>query len=361
MRPKEPYINLCNPDKYFPGLWDLRINKELSGWWKQVFLSNFEHMVHLIKTNRDKDAVNRAEKAQRVMSEFMDDLLKKNLLEQYSSVHKITIFREELLRRFDLDDPYREEKISSTRRAFSLYPRVIRKLEENPDQYSRIKECCLRIFAGNIFDLGSVDIANLHQMKTLKYGDIMKRVRKQKWYINHLDSWVESLKTKNNEGFKILFFVDNSGYDFVCGCIPLARTLAEMGHTVIIAVNESASLNDIFFEEALISFNRLQTIDPKLRLLKDQTRLRIITTGNETPGIDFREVGAFVNLDGEDAKQMILEGQGRAIETNWNARFGIDCIRISTVKEPKVAQAIGAKSFDLILKFDKWSSRTINR
>jgi len=106
-------------------------------------------------------------------------------------------------------------------------------------------------------------------------------------------------------------------------------------------------------EEAVLIFNRLQTMDGKLRLLKDETRLRIITSGNNVPGIDFRSVGKLVNLDAADADQIILEGQGRAIETNWYTKFNIDCVRISTIKEKTVAAALGAEPFDMLLKYVK--------
>lgn len=351
----ERFLHFEQDDNYLPGLWDLGRNPVMLKHWQGIFRSNFTYMMKLFRMYRDRGTVSRGKTAREEMNTFLDRLESRNLTRQFPTVHHITIFRENLLQNHGLEDPYREEKLQATKKALSLYPRIIRKLDGIADFKNKMKECCYRVFGGNTVDLGSVEISRQLSRKSLQYSDIMKRVRRKKWFLDHFDVWMEKLSNTAHTGSPILFFVDNAGHDFVCGCIPMARTLAETGFTVLLITNETPSLNDVTFEEALVIFNRLQTLDTTLRSMKDRTRIRIISNGNRVPGIDFRYVGGLVNMDSRKSAMMILEGQGRAIETNWKTRFGIDCVRISTVKERTVADAIDASPLDLILRFDRCS------
>lgn len=54
----------------------------------------------------------------------------------------------------------------------------------------------------------------------------------------------------------------------------------------------------------------------------------------------------------EDVDLVILEGMGRAIETNLWAAFACDALKLGMVKHPEVAAELGGRVFDCVCKFD---------
>ncbi len=55
----------------------------------------------------------------------------------------------------------------------------------------------------------------------------------------------------------------------------------------------------------------------------------------------------------EDVDLVILEGMGRAIETNLRATFACDALKLGMVKHPEVAAELGGRVFDCVCKFDR--------
>ena len=51
------------------------------------------------------------------------------------------------------------------------------------------------------------------------------------------------------------------------------------------------------------------------------------------------------------ADLIVLEGMGRAIETNLNARFTVDVLKLGMVKHPEVATCLGGTLYDCVCKF----------
>ncbi len=43
---------------------------------------------------------------------------------------------------------------------------------------------------------------------------------------------------------------------------------------------------------------------------------------------------------------------GRAVESNYDARFDCDCLKLAMIKDEGVASAMGAEVFDLICRFE---------
>jgi len=53
-----------------------------------------------------------------------------------------------------------------------------------------------------------------------------------------------------------------------------------------------------------------------------------------------------------DVDFIVLEGMGRSIETNLNARLTCDALKIGVVKHPEVAAALGGRMLDCVVQFD---------
>jgi uncharacterized protein with ATP-grasp and redox domains len=134
--------------------------------------------------------------------------------------------------------------------------------------------------------------------------------------------------------------VDNAGADFVLGILPLACALARGGNRVSLGVNSRPSSNDMTAKEAEEILIRLRGIE-ELDALRARRRLTIVETGTGTPGIDLAHVGEDLNRAARGIDLLVLEGQGRAVETNWSTRFEVPAARLAVVKDPVVARAIG--------------------
>jgi hypothetical protein len=52
------------------------------------------------------------------------------------------------------------------------------------------------------------------------------------------------------------------------------------------------------------------------------------------------------------AEVLIVIGQGRAIETNWNTTLSLPWARAAVVKNKLVAGAVGCEVFDPVLTFE---------
>ena len=58
----------------------------------------------------------------------------------------------------------------------------------------------------------------------------------------------------------------------------------------------------------------------------------------------------------EDCDLVILEGMGRAIETNLNAQFSCSALRLGMIKHPEVAQCLNGRLYDVVCKFTRGSA-----
>jgi hypothetical protein len=57
----------------------------------------------------------------------------------------------------------------------------------------------------------------------------------------------------------------------------------------------------------------------------------------------------------------VLEGMGRAIETNLYARFTCDSLKLGMVKHPEVAACLGGELYDCVCKFDAGTAADASR
>lgn len=53
-----------------------------------------------------------------------------------------------------------------------------------------------------------------------------------------------------------------------------------------------------------------------------------------------------------DADLVVLEGMGRAIETNLTAAFTVDALKLGMIKHPEVAACLGGRMYDCVCRFD---------
>lgn len=64
------------------------------------------------------------------------------------------------------------------------------------------------------------------------------------------------------------------------------------------------------------------------------------------------QVSQNVAAAAQDADLIILEGMGRSIETNLNARLSVDALKLGMIKHREVAAELGGRLYDIVCKFD---------
>ena len=80
----------------------------------------------------------------------------------------------------------------------------------------------------------------------------------------------------------------------------------------------------------------------------------IVPSGCGTPLIDLSRVSsALVDaVNREPVDLVVIEGMGRAIESNFDARFKCDALKLAMVKDEDVARGVNGAMYDLVMKFE---------
>ncbi|CAN6178253.1 unnamed protein product [Urochloa humidicola] len=215
--------------------------------------------------------------------------------------------RELVLRELGFRDIFKKVKDEENAKAMSLFEGVVQRNDEIEDGGKRVENLIRGILAGNIFDLGSA---------------------------------------------QAVIFVDNSGADVILGILPFARELLRRGTKVILAANDMPSINDVTYPELVEIINKLKDADGKISGV-DASNLIVANSGNDLPVIDLSSVAPEFAFMANDADLVVLEGMGRAIETNLYAQMKCDSIKIGMVKHPEVAQFLGGRLYDCVFKFNE--------
>ncbi|OEL19971.1 Pantothenate kinase 2, partial [Dichanthelium oligosanthes] len=147
---------------------------------------------------------------------------------------------------------------------------------------------------------------------------------------------------------RALLFVDNSGADVVLGMLPLARELLRHGTEVVLVANSLPALNDVTANELPeiiaeaskhcgilrkaaeaggLLVDAMAGIQDDLKDTPESVPLMVVENGCGSPCIDFRQVSSELAAAAKEADLLILEGMGRSLHTNLNARFKCDALK----------------------------------
>jgi len=259
--------------------------------------------------------------------------------------------REKTLRDHDLPDPFGHIKDRENATASQMYPEVVRTLH-SMDGQARWLRLIESVFAGNIFDLGSP--ATMHLAgESSDFLTTLDGLKPRPWLVDDFDRLADDLSDSPPPKWtKAVVFIDNAGSDFILGVLPLVRELALRGTQIVLAANELPSLNDLTVDETIDIVERLAGADRDLSALIDGGMLEVVSSGNDLPLIDLSQVADELNEAAADADLVILEGMGRAVESNFDAAFRVDCIRLALLKDASVAARIGGQVYDIVCKYD---------
>ncbi|KAL3694172.1 hypothetical protein R1sor_007823 [Riccia sorocarpa] len=289
--------------------------------------------------------------------------------------------REECLREFHFTDAYRAIKQRENEAALAVLPDLLAELDTmTPSE--RILALVEGLLAANIFDWGSAACVELYRSGTIMEIYRMSRDKmKRPWRVDDFDllrkRWTgEGDSTPPKPHKRALLFVDNAGADIVLGVIPFARELLQRGTEVVLVANSLPAINDVvateippIIAEAAKYCGVLRRAAVAGGLLtdavsssedssqEDQSQpvpaLYVVASGSGSPCIDFRQVSSEVAEAAKDADLVVLEGMGRAVHTNFNAKFKCDVLKLAMIKNKRLAEKLLKGSlYDCICRYE---------
>ncbi|TKY73505.1 Pantothenate kinase 2 [Spatholobus suberectus] len=370
---------LADPKLYEPNTIDLSDHSELEYWF--TILS--EHLPDLVdkavaSEGGTDDAKRRGDAFARAFSAHLARLMAEPSAYGKLGLANLLEMREECLREFQFVDAYRSIKQRENEASLAVLPDLLVELD-SMDEETRLLTLIEGVLAANIFDWGSRACVDLYHKGTIIEIYRMSRNKMRRpWRVDDFDVFKETMLGTRDKKMprhkRALLFVDNSGADIVLGMLPLARELLRRGTEVVLVANSLPALNDVtamelpdIVAEAAKHCDILRRAAEAGGLLvdamintSDSTKensssvpLMGVENGCGSPCIDLRQVSSELAAAAKDADLIILEGMGRALHTNLNARFKCDALKLAMVKNQRLAEKlIKGNIYDCICKYE---------
>lgn len=354
IKPIESNYRACTIPYRFPSDNPKKVTPtELS--WIDLFLNSIPSFKKRAESDTMvADAPAKAEKFAQRYSEILEDF--KRDPESHGGPPdciQLCRIRELILRELGFRDIFKKVKDEENAKAISLFGDVVRLNDAIEDEGKRLENLVRGIFAGNIFDLGSAQLAEVFSKDGMSFLASCQNLVPRPWVIDDFDAF--KLKWSKKPWKKVVIFVDNSGADIILGILPFTRELIRHGAQVVLAANDLPSINDVTYPELVEIISKLKDENGQLMGV-DTSNLLIANSGNDLPVIDLTGVSQELAYLASDADLVILEGMGRGIETNLYAQFKCDSLKIGMVKHPEVAQFLGGRLYDCVFKYNEVSS-----
>lgn len=350
--PSAPFCLLADPAHYIAFPWDLATDAALRNHWVNFFRKYFDTILGLgiraaIARGQAEASVRQRAAACRALMMSRFDAFDANPT-AFGRVTMLTFdaWRDGALRDHGFDDPFIDQKDATNAQALPLLATVCRELDRvgGADQVRAVVE---GVFAGNIFDAGSEATAASVIAGRSDFFAVRANLPARPWRIDDYDALAARLLDERPHR-KAVYFVDNAGSDFVLGAVPMVRFLAMSGTRVVLAANELATLNDMTAGDVRRWWPRLIASEPSLAGLP----IQIVSTGTGEPLIDLSKVSDELNAAAAGADLVVLEGMGRGVESNFQARLKCDVLKIAMIKDTMAARLIGGALYDLVCRFE---------
>jgi uncharacterized protein with ATP-grasp and redox domains len=350
-----------------PGLWDLAATPEVIAPWTGIFRGNADYVRHVLAQEGTLQEREAGARVFEIFETLLRDLERGTAASSVRTIHAVTLVRERLLRAHGIPDPYRGVKAREAARWLPETPAALAAGFEAGGATDDLDATALvlgGVLAGNLFDLGSRSTQAAFRAGRLDPLRAVAafRVQARQWLDQASAAVRERLRPcpvplNQPPAGRMLLFADNAGADFLLGILPAALFFARR-YEVTLVVNREPASSDITLEEARALLEPLGADgDSALARVLAAERLRLIDSGTGSPGIDLRHVGRALNDAAREADWILIEGQGRAVETNWETGFTCPSLRVAVVKEPLVAQRIGVAAGSPCLRYDEpWTA-----
>nr|CAH7765713.1 unnamed protein product [Callosobruchus chinensis] len=343
---------LKNPDAYNPDTIDLINNTKERNYWLpclEVMVKKFIEKIEYLVPN-DPEAKEKAELCYNKFHTLSEQLLENPKALPSLSIRTLLEYCETNQRVY-FEDAWKLQKEKEYGHALLRFKNRINFIDSINNFDEKWLELTKGVLAGNVFDWGARAVAEiLEQEQNFGFGDALKTIQKRPWFCDKIDMWVDRLK---QDPYKTcVIFVDNAGYDFVLGILPMTRELLSHGTKVVLAANSFPTLNDVTYEELNVYCSEAaQYCDIIKNALKEGQLLKM-ENGQRGPCLDLRTLTPELCEAMEPADLLILEGMGRAVHTNLRARFTVDCAKLAVLKNEWLAQSLGAQQFAVVCSYE---------
>ena len=345
---------LKDPQTYVAHDWDLAADASLREYWLDLFATHFTMTLNSATHRYGRSAGRRIEAAGKKFAADLEKLRQAptSLPSGRLDIMELCRLREQVLRTHDLGDPFEHIKNRENAASMELYGDVVRELHSQvgDEKWLHLIE---GVFAGNMFDLGSPATSHMAH-ESPDFLATLDNIAPRPWLVDDFDQLAKDLPhAPPPKWTRAVVLIDNAGSDFILGVMPLVRELALEGTQIVLAANELPSLNDLTADETITLVEQLAANDRDLAALIEGQMFEVVSTGNDLPLIDLSEVSDELNEAAADADLLILEGMGRAIESNFDAAFTVDCIHLAILKDPHVAARLGGEVFDCVCRYTR--------
>ena len=137
---------------------------------------------------------------------------------------------------------------------------------------------------------------------------------------------------------------------------------------VIVCANSKPAINDITYGELQVVIKKACAFNSVLsEAFNVEKRLIIMETGSASPCLDLSRLSVLLAnlIEESNVDLVVLEGMGRAIHTNYDAKFKCDCLKTAVLKNQWLAERFGffqqnsdhqtivKKKFPVVFKYER--------
>nr|XP_016924417.1 4'-phosphopantetheine phosphatase [Drosophila suzukii] len=350
---------LPDPAVYQPDTLDLNTDGKAADYWFRCFRDMVAKFAKVAANSQAEDhtAPQRAEQFQAAYLQQLDEHQRNvpiNKGKVILGTSELLQLNENMLRRFGFADPWLRQKKLENASAVARLKQRLQELDALEDEDARWTELVRGVLAGNMFDWGAQAISNiLEQDSNFGLHSALERIEKRPWLLDNLDSWLSRLKGEPHKCAVV--FVDNSGVDVVLGVLPFVRGLLKRGTKVLLCANSEPALNDVTSEELKSLLDECSRECEVLEKAWSQGQLLVYANGQTGPCLDMRTLPQELcdAIAANETDLLVIEGMGRALHTNLNARFACETLKLAVIKNTWLAKYLGGEAmFAVICKFE---------
>ncbi|KAI9501708.1 hypothetical protein GGI25_006247 [Coemansia spiralis] len=330
---------------YRPDTVDLSKDAAQQEYWIAAMERNTRGLLELADTG----ALENGEGARRKMASFvalylrhLRRLRERPLAYGPMSVRALLGLREQCLHEVGLEDIFGPVKQRETEAALAMLPQVLAQTDG-----AQTEALLHNVLAGNMFDWGASDLRDLLAAGALGFAQAQDKITYGK-----LDNAHEFARVLEHKQYRrAVVFVDNSGADVCLGVLPFARHLLKRSTSVVLAANSRPALNDVTEPELVDIVERVSALDKTVGEATRSGRLLVCGTGSSGPCLDLRKLDERLVVQCEGVDLVVLVGMGRAIHSNYHARFACDSLKLAVFKNKMAADAANASIYDALCLF----------
>jgi len=347
---------LQQPADYIADTVDLTRDPEARQYWLQCFEESLDKfMAQAIKSQ--PNSIDAADRAKQFKEKYISRL---QYLKQHPcafgslTVRSLLDMREHYLNEFDFPDPYLQQKQLENEAALLLLPAHLATLDAM-DWQQRNETAATNLLAGNVFDWGAKEAAALMQQPGFGFQQAVDHLQKRPWFIDDVGDWL--LRLKEGPYRCAAVFIDNSGLDLILGVLPFVRELLNQGTNVMLCANSKPALNDVTYSELVLLLEQVALVNEEIARALQETRLWVMDSGQASPCLDLGRITRSLAdaLVSNDVDLVVIEGMGRVIHTNLNAKFNCDVLKVAVIKNRWLANRFGemGDTFPVVFQFEK--------